>query len=92
MEKPDQNTLKNDVRWRDYSPAFSDPWKLNNSGASTLTHVIAHKMRRHDGWRGVDLSIPCLRSDLRRLRAGFGIPVCDDSMGVKDTYSRPLKD
>ena len=34
----------------------------------------------------------CLRSDLRRLRAGFGIPVCDDSMGVKDTYSRPLKD
>lgn len=50
MEKPDQNTLKNDVRWRDYSPAFSDPWKLNNSGASTLTHVIAHKMRRQDGW------------------------------------------
>ena len=21
-----------------------------DSGASTLTHVIAHKMRRHDGW------------------------------------------
>ena len=63
-----------------------------DSGASTLTHVIAHKMRRQDGWQGVASSIPCFWSDLRRLRAGFGIPVCDDSMGVKATYSRPLTD